>query len=278
MTGSNASLLSKELGTRLTGRHLRHEMFPFSYPEYLLFTKQKKSAVSISRYLQEGGFPEYLESHNPEILQTLLKDIVLRDIAVRHQVRNTHVLLNMALFLISNIGKECTYNSLKKIFGLGSANTVSDFLSWLEDAYLLFFLPRFSWSAKNSSVNPRKVYAIDTGLVDANTLSFTEDKGRLLENAIYLFLRQHYAMIYYFREQKECDFVVFENRKCKWLIQVCLELNQDNKVRETDGLVEAMKYFKMKEGIIVTLNQRDKITIGEYKIELIPAADFLSEL
>jgi predicted AAA+ superfamily ATPase len=278
VTGSNASLLSKELGTRLTGRHLRHEMFPFSYQEYLLFTKQKKSFVSIKRYLKEGGFPEYLGSLNPDILQTLLKDIVLRDIAIRHQVRNTHILLDITLFLLSNIGKECSYNSLKKSFGLGSANTASDFLSWLEDSYLLFFLPRFSWSAKNISVNPRKVYAIDNGLMDANTLSFTEDQGRLLENAVYLFLRQRYVSLFYFRENKECDFVVFENRKCKLLIQVCWELNHDNRSRETEGLLEAMKFFKKKEGMIITLNQRDIIKIGDYQIELIPAADFLSDM
>jgi predicted AAA+ superfamily ATPase len=191
-------------------------------------------------------------------------------------VRNTHVLLDITLFLLSNIGKECSFNSLKKSFGLGSANTVSDFLSWLEDSYLLFFLPRFSWSAKNISVNPRKVYAIDNGLMDANTLSFTEDQGRLLENAVYLFLRQRYASLFYFRENKECDFVVFENRKCKLLIQVCWELNHDNRARETEGLLEAMKYFKKKEGMIITLNQRDVIKIDEYQIELIPAVDFFT--
>src|SRR5690606_12108358 len=103
---------------------------------------------------------------------------VLRDIAIRHNIRNTKSLMEVTLFLLSNIGKEYSYNGLKKNFGMGSANTASDYVSWLEDSYLLFYLPRFSWSAKNTTVNPRKVYAIDTGMVNANTLSFMEDKGR----------------------------------------------------------------------------------------------------
>jgi len=276
ITGSNASLLSKELGTRLTGRYLTHEMFPFSYPEYLRFTKNKKATDSCERYLMAGGFPEYLSSGNPDVLQTLLKDIVMRDIAIRHNIRNTKILMDITLFLLANIGKECSYNSLKRNFGIGSANTVSDYLTWLEDAYLLFFLPRFSWSAKNISINPRKVYAIDNGMVNANTLSFTEDKGRLLENAVYLYLRRQRNTIYYYREQKECDFVVFENKKCKMLIQVCWEINGDNKLRETEGLLDAMQYFKKNEGFIITFNQRDTLQIKGHTIHLLPAVNFFA--
>jgi predicted AAA+ superfamily ATPase len=275
ITGSNASLLSKELGTRLTGRHLRHEMFPFSYAEFLLFKKIKKSVASIGQYLNEGGFPEYLVSANTEVLQNLLKDIVLRDIAIRHHIRNTKTLMDITLHLLSNIGKECSFNSLKRSFGLGSANTAADYLSWLEDSYLLFFLPRFSWSAKNTALNPRKVYAIDNGMINANTLSFTDDKGRLLENTVYVYLRQQHYSLYYYRENKECDFVVFASRKCIMLIQVCWELNADNKVRETEGLLEAMRYFKMNEGIIITFNQKEELYLDGNIIYLLPVADFL---
>lgn len=275
ITGSNASLLSKELGTRLTGRHLRHELFPFSFAEYLHFKNEKKSSETFKRYLFAGGFPEYLTSENTDVLQTLLKDIVLRDIAIRHGVRNTSSLMDITLFLISNIGKEHSFNNLKKNFGLGSANTVSDYLNWLEDSYLLFFLPRFSYSAKSVAVNPRKVYAIDNGLVNANSLSFTDDVGRLLENLLYLFLRQQQNLdLYYFRENKECDFVVFEKRKCKMVIQACMEINSDNKQRETDGLLEAMQFFKLKEGTIVTLNQQDTLQKNDNIINIVPAHDF----
>lgn len=243
ITGSNASLLSKELGTRLTGRHLRHELFPFSYPEFLTYKKLKNTVVAFERYVQHGGFPEYLRDENHEILHMLLKDIVSRDIAIRYGIKNTGTLMDITLFLVSNVGKEVTYNSIRKAFHVGSANTVSDYLSWLEDAYLLFFLQRFSWSAKNRGVNPRKVYAIDTGLVNANSLSFTKDKGRLLENVVYLFLKQKGFDLSYFREEAECDFVVFEKGKCKMLLQVCGQLHNENKDCETKGLLEAMDFF-----------------------------------
>jgi predicted AAA+ superfamily ATPase len=276
ITGSNASLLSKELGTRLTGRHIRHELFPFSYSEFRLHKKLDNNIEAFENYIQMGGFPEYLEDDNPEVLQTLLKYIVMRDIAIRNGIKNTKVLMDITLYLLSNVGKECTYNSIKKNFSIGSANSVSDYLSWLEDSYVLFFLPRFSWSAKTSSVNPRKVYAIDNGMINANSLSFTKDKGRLLENTIYLFLRQTYSSIFYFREKGECDFVVFKNDKSIMLIQVCEEVQNENKDREIKGLLEAMEYFELSEGFIITKDQNDTLFIDDHKINLIPAYQFMT--
>lgn len=275
ITGSNASLLSQELVARLKGKYLRHELFPFSYPEYLKYTKQKQGLKSFELYMVSGGFPEYLASGNHEILQNLLKDIVLRDIAVRHGIKNTKILMELSLYLLSNIGKEFTYNRLKNAFSIGSANSVSDYLTWLEDSYLLFFLPKFSYSAKTSSVNPRKVYAIDNGMVYANSLSFTDDLGRLLENLVYLHLRKSGDKLFYFREKNECDFVVFDKNKCKQVIQVCQELHVDNQKRELKGLLEAMNFFKLKQGLVLTLKQRDELVYEEKKITLIPVIDFI---
>lgn len=276
ITGSNASLLSKELGTRLTGRHLRHELFPFSYTEFLAYKKIKNTTNNFENYLEHGGFPEYLRDLNIEVLQMLLKDIVLRDIAIRYSIKNTKILMDLTLYLLSNIGTECTYNSLRKTFEIGSTNSVSDYLSWLEDSYLLFFLPKFSYKAKNIAVNARKVYAIDNGLINANTLSFSKNKGRLLENIIYLFLRQKPYKIYYYRENKECDFVVFDKEKCKLVIQVCEEVHSDNKDRELTGLMEAIHFFKLKVGYIVTKNQSDTLKIDDKLIHLIPATQFFN--
>jgi predicted AAA+ superfamily ATPase len=278
ITGSNASLLSKELGTRLTGRHIRHELFPFSYTEFLLYTRSKNTPRAFEDYLQHGGFPEYLRDRNEEMLHMLLKDIVSRDIAIRYGIKNTNTLMDITLFLLSNVGKEFTYNSLRKSFQVGSANTVSDYLAWLEDSYLLFFLTRFSWSAKNRTVNPRKVYAVDTGMINANSLSFTKDKGWLLENIVYLFLRkkENYELSY-FREQAECDFVVFEKGNCKMVMQVCQQLHNENKERETRGLLEAMEFFGLKSGMIITQGQTDVLRFDKKIVELKPAHQFLVE-
>lgn len=275
ITGSNASLLSKDLGTRLTGRHLRHELYPFSYSEFLDFLQLKNNSESFEKYVQNGGFPDFLREQNQEILQTLLKDIVLRDIAIRYGIKNSKTLMDITLFLISNVGKECTFNSIRKLFSVGSTNSVSDYLSWLEDAYLLFFLPKFSWSAKSISINPRKIYAIDTGLINSNSLSFTKDKGRLLENIIYIYLRQKSTKLFYFKEKGECDFVVFDKGKCTMLVQVCDEVHSENKDREINGLLEAMKFFELKEGIIVTKNQKDTLRFEDHVIQLIPAFEFI---
>lgn len=274
ITGSNASLLSKELGTRLTGRHLRKELFPFSYQEFLKFTNQTASEETFLTYLYKGGFPEYLKYGNIEIVQNLVKDIVFRDIAIRHNIRNTKQLMDLSLYLLSNIGKETSFNSLKKIFDIGSANTVSDQVNWLEDAYLLFLLPKFSWSAKQMVVNPKKVYAIDNGLAASNTISFSEDRGRMLENAVFLYLKQNHEKIYYFKEKKECDFVVFDKQKCKYLIQVCYEVHLENQEREVAGLMEAMDFFDKKVGFIITMNQKDTLKYDKKTIELIPAFEF----
>ncbi len=276
ITGSNATLLSSELGSRLTGRHLKHELFPFSFNEFLDYRKLENNVDSFKLYLSLGGFPEYLDTGNQEVLQNMLKDIVFRDIAIRFGIKNTSALLDIALYMLSNIGKEFSFNSIRKAFSLGSANTASDYLTWLGESYLLFYLHKFSWSSKNMSIAPRKVYVIDNGLVNANTLSFSEDRGRLLENAIYLFLRQKYSSLFYFRENRECDFVVFEDRKCKKLIQVCEELNHDNLKREMDGLQEAMKFFGMNEGYILTLDQKDELHQQDTIVHVIPVYEYIS--
>lgn len=276
VTGSNASLLSRELGTRLTGRYLSHEVFPFSYREYLLYFSFQDTLENFKKYVQCGGFPEFLRDQNPEILQLLLKDILFRDIAVRYGIKNTHVLMDIALHLVSNIGKEVSFNGLRNTFNVGSPTTVSDYLSWMEDAYLLFYLPRFSWSAKSISKNPKKVYCIDTGFAKSNSLSFSKDEGRLLENLIYLNLRKKFPKLFYFRERQECDFVVFEGNSCKWLIQVCDTLHPDNRDREINGLMEAMEFLKMDIGYILTLNQNDQVVINEKTIIIQEVRMFLT--
>ena len=275
VTGSNASLLSKELGTKLTGRYLSHELFTFAYNEFLEHTNQENNLASFENYRKLGGFPEFLDTQNTDVLQTLLRDILFRDIAIRYGIRNTKTLFDIALHLLSNVGKETTYNRLRKTFGIGSTNSVSDYLKWLEDTYILFFLPRFSWSPKSVLVNPRKVYAIDTGFIQANTTSHSADSGRLLENMVYLYLRQKNTELFYFREKGECDFVVMEKGNCKQVLQVCEEIHSDNKNREINGLIEAMNFFDLEEGVIYTLDQEDEFVIEGKKIKVKKVRDIM---
>jgi len=270
ITGSNASLLSFELGTRLTGRHLRFELFPFSYREFLNFFNLEPSYETLQLYIEKGGFPEYLKYGSPETLQQLFRDILYRDIAVRYGVRNIKILVNIALYLISNAGKEYTLNRLKNNFKLGSTNSVSEYVRWFEESYLIFSVPQFSWSAKSMLVKPKKVYTIDTGFARANSLSYTNDSGRLLENAVFLAFKRNGLTVNYFTGKNECDFVVFNLKQIEGAYQVCADLNGDNKNREISGLIEAMEFFNLGSGTILTLNQEDYFRISGREIKVIP--------
>jgi predicted AAA+ superfamily ATPase len=268
-------LLSRELGTRLTGRHISHELFPFNYGEFIAFQNYQRNETSLKHYMDFGGFPDALSADSTPYLHQLFRDILYRDIVVRYGVRNAKTVEEIALFLISNVGKPYSLNGLKKTFGVGSASSVSEYVGWFEDCYLLFSLPRFSWSLRSIAVNPKKVYCIDTGLARANSLSFSRDKGRILENAVYLKLRSMYHQLYYFSENGECDFIVKEHDKITHAIQVCYELHSDNMKRETAGLLEAMDQFNLSEGVIITNNQRDVFRFEQGTIHVVPAWDWL---
>lgn len=277
ITGSNASLLSRELGTKLTGRHITKELFPFSYREFITFTQQKASSDSVSEYLQVGGFPEYVKQRVDDILNYVLEDILIRDIAVRHGIRDVNSLQRLTLYLISNIGKLVTANRLKSLIGVGSTNTITEYLSYLEDSYLVHFIPKFDYSHRKQIVNPKKVYAIDTGLVNVNSASFTDDSGRQLENMVYLHLRRRYKNIFYFSAKGECDFIVSDKGNIQTVIHVCYHLNADNLDRELNGMTEALGYFKLDEGLLITHAQRDLFEKDGKKIVVLPAHEYLMD-
>jgi len=265
ITGSNASLLSKELGTKLTGRHINYEVFPFSFSEILNFEKLKITQDSFKRYMRYGGFPEFLKYKKAEILQELLNDILVRDIIARYSLREAKILKEIAIHLLTNVGKEFSYTNLAKQFNLGSTNTVISYISYFEDSYLIFSIPKFDYSYRKRRVNPKKVYSIDVGLSNANSASFSEDLGRIFENVFFLALRRKYKEIYYFKGKRECDFLIKDGGRIVKAIQVCLSLNEENKEREIQGLKEAMNTLKLKDGVIVTLDQEDNLDGIEIK-------------
>jgi len=275
ITGSNASLLSKELGTKLTGRQITKELFPFSYREFNQFKQLEPSVDSLTQYLRTGGFPEFVKQGLNEILNHVFDDILIRDIAVRYGLREIKTLQRLALYLVSNVGNLVTATRLKNMFELGSTNTMTEYLAHLEDSYLFQLVPKFSYSQRKQMVNPRKVYTIDTGMITVNSSSFTDDNGRKLENLIYLHLRRRYREIYYFSEQKECDFVIFQNGAPVDAIQVCFDLNADNLDREINGLLAALLELKLKEGTIVTLNQKDEYEKDGCIIKVFPCHEYL---
>ena len=266
--GSNACMLSRELGTRLTGRYKQIELFPFSYNEFLTFFNLDRNPESFNQYFQLGGFPEFLEEQDNEYLRTLLRDIVTRDIAVRRKITNENQLIRLAVHLLSNTGKEFSYNNISKVLEIKSVRTVIDYCDYLRESYLVDFIPRYSPSIKKQLVNPKKSYSIDPVFAKANSLSFSKDLGRRLENFVFNKLRRNFTEIYYFKDyNSECDFLIKQNEQINMAVQVCWEINNDNMNREINGIKNALAETGAKEGIIVTNSQEDNLD----GIDLIPA-------
>lgn len=275
ITGSNASLLSKELGTHLTGRHFSAELFPFSYSEFCRYKDIKPDQESFTEYLHKGGMPDYLRTGIGQYLNNLLDDILIRDIAVRHGVKDVNSLRQLAVFLLSNIGNPISGNKLTGMFGIKATSTILDYLSFLQDAYLIECISMFDYSLKKQARNPKKIYVTDLGIYQQNSITFSENVGHILENAVFLHLRRDYKDVYYFQQTGECDFVVIKRGQAELLVQVCYGLNEMNVRRETEGLFEAMEFFKKTEGLIITLNQTDIFRKEDKEIRVIPAWEWM---
>ncbi len=232
ISGSSASLLSKEYGTLLTGRHLDIRVWPLSFYEFLKFNRilvvNELDLVSgkeqiqhlLLRYLREGGFPKVVLSDEKEVLlSTYFQDILSRDIVERYSVREASSLKDLANYYLSNASSLHSNNSIKKFIPL-SHETIGRFTGYMEDAFLFFSVRKYANSLKEQQVNPRKIYCIDTGLIAA--LAFREGLGNLMENVVYLELRRRGKEPFYWKNRygHEIDFVVKEKEKVSELIQV----------------------------------------------------------
>jgi predicted AAA+ superfamily ATPase len=274
ITGSNASLLGRELGAKLTGRQLTFEVFPFNYSEYLEYTGTKAGAASFRSFLDDGGFPIFLRERDPRVLQELLRDIVQRDIAVRYNLRETRHVMNLGLFLLANTGQPLSMQSLTKSLAVPAVAQTSRYLEYLEDAYLILALHKFSSSFKQRAVAPRKYYVVDNGLRRANSAQTTPDVGPRLENAVFLALRQRGTPVAYAGEKNswECDFVTDSEA-----IQVCAELTPFNRDRELRGIARAIALPPRKRrALILTLDQRDSISADGVTVEVRPVWEWMT--
>ena len=278
VTGSNAKLLSREFGTKLTGRHLNIELFPFSYPEFLRFTKKRASKSSIDEYLSIGGFPAYVESRQRMVLSELFNDILYRDIVVRYSLKDAAPIKGLATFLLGHVGCRISPSRIKDSVHVASASTVLEYFNYLEETYLIQRIPRFAASQKASMSAPKKVYACDTGLVSAIESIDEANLGHKLENLVYLKLRNPDDSMFYFvndADGTECDFVIERRDGTFGAVQVCWELSRDNEEREINGALRAMERFGLKEAVLVTRDQSDLISEGGRIIRVVPAWKWL---
>ena len=278
VTGSNAKLLSREFGTKLTGRHLNIELFPFSYPEFLRFTKKRASKSSIDEYLSIGGFPAYVESRQRMVLSELFNDILYRDIVVRYSLKDAAPIKGLATFLLGHVGCRISPSRIKDSVHVASASTILEYFNYLEETYLIQRIPRFAASQKASMSAPKKVYACDTGLVSAIESIDEANLGHKLENLVYLKLRNPDDSMFYFvndADGTECDFVIERRDGTFGAVQVCWELSRDNEEREINGALRAMERFGLKEAVLVTRDQSDLISEGGRIIRVVPAWKWL---
>jgi len=264
VSGSSARLLSKELGTALTGRHVDIQVYPLTFNEFLEFnnliitskldmlSNRIKIRQLLREYLISGGFPQVvLLQEKSDILRGYFNDIILRDIVERNRIKKIDKLRSLAKYYLTNIAALSSFRKIANFIGI-SLDSVERFSYYLRDAYLIIFINRFSYSLKEQEVNPKKVYVADPGLHNIVGFKFSEDLGKLYENTVFLELHRKEDEIYYYKSKNECDFVVKNGANITKAFQVCSCLTKQNREREITGLLDAMIEFKLSEGRIIT--------------------------
>lgn len=288
ITGSNSNLLSKELGTHLTGRHVDTELYPFSFIEFLnankikvqnrFYATEEKALFSkkFKEYFQKGGMPEVVVFSNEAILTQVISDIIQKDIVNRYNPRKPLELKAVIKFLIANTANPITYRSLMNNFKIKSANTVQKYIKYAEETYLLFVAHKYERKLKNFDKNPKKIYCVDNGIIIKNTPNINEKEGALLENLMAVQLKRLKKEFYYYKGESgsECDFIMPEEKQA---MQICHTLNQSNKEREIRGLLEAMSHIKAEQGTIITFDQEEQMTKGNKIIIIKPAWQWILE-
>jgi predicted AAA+ superfamily ATPase len=288
ISGSNASLLSRELGTRLTGRYVPIELFPFSFEEFLRFrqfalpdlerlttTDTARLQHHLSEYLRLGGIPDALKYPELPLLRTLYDDVLYRDIATRYRIEGVSALKELALYLMSNPASLVSFNKLKEQLRLGSVNTIINYIEFLENSWLFFILKVYDPSVKRQQIAPKKVYPVDTGLANAVGFAFSPNTGKQIENAVFLALRRRTHDLTYYKTPSgyEVDFFLPETRE---LIQVTQNLNMvTTREREVRALLDAMRSLGLKQALILSDENAPAIKEGEFTIEIRSLIDWI---
>ncbi len=282
ITGSNATLLSGEISSKLTGRHVDITVHPFSFSEFLKlqnipldaqdFYKSDTRAVlkrNFNDYLFTGGMPEYLIFQDNEIINRIYEDIILKDIAIRHGISFIKAMRELYQYILSNACKPFSYRTLTKITSIDSPVTIKNYLHYLEQSFLITIINKYDHSLKKQLINNKKIFVIDNAFIHKLSFSVTDNKGWLLENLVGIELAKNNEL-FYFSGKAECDFISKIKNKCQ-PVQVCYEISDDNRKRETDGLKEAMDFFNEKESMIITYDDEDEIKLDNRVIHIVPA-------
>lgn len=288
ITGSNAKLLSSELATHLTGRYQKIELYPFSFSELIEYynidispplTSVTKAKIFklFDEYLLHGGFPEYIKYKDNEYLKRIYEDIIYRDIITRFGIKEIKSFRELTNYIFTNFTKEASYNTLKNILGIKTTMSVRNYVGFLEESYLVFELFKYDYSLKKQYVSDKKLFVIDNGMRNATAFYFSEDRGCLLENLVYIELKRRGEKLYYFKDKFECDFLIMKKNNIVQAIQVTQKIDETNEKRELGGLMNTFDRLNIKNGLILTENQSKVQIINSRKIIIKPIWQWLLE-
>lgn len=292
ITGSNARMLSKELGTHLTGRYISVETYPFSFSEYLQLKGEQPSPkdfyLTSSRaillghfkeYLEKGGFPKYLQAPSASYLSSLYESIIFRDVIARNGITNEKEIQELTFYLASNATKRITYNSLGKIIGIRHAETIKNYLEYIQQTYMIFQLLKYLPSVKTQMLSPKKIYFIDNAIINRIGFNATDNHGIKLENLVFIELKRRGCDVFYHADKKECDFVVRQGIRIVQAYQVTVSMaDEKTRKREIEGLQEAMDAYQLSEGFIITMEEKEELTIDDKKIHVVPAWEWMLKM
>lgn len=288
VTGSNSSLLSSEISTFLTGRNKVIKLYPFSFREFLLFRKIKmdykttdeRRTVSqiFNEYFEKGGFPLVIKNDDMDLSKQYFEDILNKDIIKRYNIRKIKELKDLILYLFSNVSKTYSYSTLKQVSSIKSLSMIKNYIEYLKNVFVASTISKFDYSIKKQKVSSSKFYVLDNSFLKTVAFNFSENVGKRLENLVLIELLRRGAEVYYHSKKNECDFVIKEGLTITTAIQVCSILDSVvTKKREVDGLIEALKEYKLKEGLILTLDAEEEFFLEDKKIVIKPVWKWLLE-
>jgi len=297
LTGSNARLLSKELSTALTGRHIPIEIYPFDFKEFLdarrfKFDLQYIEVSSVrgellrlmEEFMLSGGFPEVVVNNldSRDYLRVLYDSLLFKDVVKRHKVKQSSQIENVGTYLINNFASFYSLRKLQNALDLKSVTTVEKYTKYLEEAYLVFSLLRYSPESVKRIKSPKKVYVIDNGFISAKAIQHSPDRGRMMENLLFVELIKHgfqpNSEIFYYktRNDREIDFVLKKGTEIVELIQVCYESSSSEvEKREVKALTEAGEELKTDNLTLLTWDEKRVIKQNGFTINIIPLIEWL---
>ena len=290
ITGSNARMLSRELGTHLTGRYIQVEIYPFSFQEYLamneipvnaktLYTTTGRATMvkSFVKYMECGGFPKFLQDGSVSYLTSLYESIIYRDILTRNGLTNEKEMLELMFYLASNATKRVTYSSLGKVVGIQHPDTIKNYLEYIQQTYLIFQLFRYDPSVKKQMMSPKKIYFVDNAIIKRIGFNATENNGVFLENLVFIELKRRGLDVYYYADKKECDFIVRKGLHISDAYQVTLKMDSpQTREREIAGVREAMQAYSLSKGYIRTFEGKETINFDDGTIvEVVPVWEWI---